>query len=307
MKKVIVSLIISALIVSSCKISKDVENVKVIKEVNYIPYYLKVYEADSLYLTRNYVRSFNILDSLFKVFTPVNSYKVDEFATYCKLKILLNKKSIEKDFSLLISKYGYNKIWIDSDSILRSYLVSNNKLNENYFYLRKKYLNQIDLELRKKIELLVIDDQKYRIEKKTIQTQKLRKQTDSINEISLVQIFNTYGYPNADKIGNYTIDEKNISIDVLLYHTSTSKNKDYFLNKVLEYVKYGKADPEVYAIMVDRLNMFTNETQVYGTYQSNLKESITEVNKERRTIGLPSLNYQDWKVKILYPDINLNH
>ena len=119
MKKVIVSLIISALIVSSCKISKDVENVKVIKEVNYIPYYLKVYEADSLYLIKNYERSYSILDSLFKVYKPLNLEKYKEYETYISSAFALDMKINFKDSILKsIENYGSNSRYFKYDSLM---------------------------------------------------------------------------------------------------------------------------------------------------------------------------------------------
>ena len=42
------------------------------KNANYITYYLKVYEADSLNLIGEYKSSNEILDSLFKKFEPIN-------------------------------------------------------------------------------------------------------------------------------------------------------------------------------------------------------------------------------------------
>ena len=39
---------------------------------NYIPYYLKVYEADSLFLVKNYSLAYDKFDSLFKYYEPIN-------------------------------------------------------------------------------------------------------------------------------------------------------------------------------------------------------------------------------------------
>lgn len=76
------------------------------KNANYIPYYLKVYEADSLYIVENYEKSFKILDSLFKKYEPVNTYIYYEVINYMKLKVILNKRISRKETENWILNYG---------------------------------------------------------------------------------------------------------------------------------------------------------------------------------------------------------
>ena len=85
MKKTIVLLTLILLLLS-CKskfTSIGDEN------ANYIPYYLKVYEADSLYLTKNYEQSYKILDRLFKNYEPINIETFNEYLNYIRLKLVL--------------------------------------------------------------------------------------------------------------------------------------------------------------------------------------------------------------------------
>lgn len=271
---------------------------------NYIPYYQKIYEADSLYVVGNYDQSYRVLDSLFKLYEPINTFRLREYETYCILSRLMNKKLKSKDFFKLVSNYGYDKNWMTGDSILKSYYNSIPNSEKLYKAGREKYLKSIDLELRAKIVEMVIEDQKYRTGKSTPEILALRKVADSINELEVRKIFYNVGYPNEKIIGNYTIDISNVSINPILYHTSTSTDKEYFFYKVLEYTRQGKVEPDVYAFMIDRYNLFRFDKQFYGTFRDRLNISESETNKNRNSIGLPSLDYEEWKNKIRNPKQN---
>lgn len=296
MKKIFLVLILISFGIISCKSSYNKIGSK---NANYIPYYLKVYEADSLFVVGSYQGSYDILDNLFKKYEPINTFKFDEYGTFCKLKIILNKKLDQDDFFKLVSKYGYDNDWLETDSILSPYYKTFENMDLKYKSAREVYLKSINLKLRKNIVILINQDQKYRIGNKTSETQQMRNYADSINQTELMRIFKDFGYPNMAMIGNYTIDKKLVSISPILYHTSTSINNEYFFKNVLEYIRQGKEDPDVYAFMIDRFNMFRNNTQVYGTFKDNLKLSESEINKNRHLIGLPALGYEEWKNNLL--------
>ena len=269
---------------------------------NYIPYYQKIYEADSLYVVGNYDQSYRVLDSLFKLYEPINTFRLREYETYCILSRLMNKKLKSKDFFKLVSKYGYDETWMTGDSTLNSYYKSISNSENLYKAGREKYLKSIDLELRAKIVNMVVEDQKYRTGNSTPEILALRQIADSTNEQEVRKIFNDVGYPNEKIIGNYTIDKSHVLINPILYHTSTSTNKEYFFSKVLEYTRQGRVEPFVYAFMIDRYNLFQFDKQLYGTFTDRVILSESEINKNRHTIGIPSLGYEDWKYKILYTE-----
>lgn len=270
---------------------------------NYIPYYQKIYEADSLFVIGNYGESYRVLDSLFTLYEPINTYRIREYETYCILSRIVNKKLKSKDFFSLVSKYGYDKNWIVGDSILNSYYNSIPNSEKLYKAGREKYVKSIDLELRAKIINMVAEDQKYRTGKSTPEILALRQIVDSTNEQEVRKIFNDVGYPNEAIIGNYTIDKSNVIIAPILYHTSTSTDNEYFFSKVLEYTRQGRVEPFVYAFMIDRYNLFRFDKQLYGTFTDRLILSESEVNNNRHTIGIPSLGYEDWKNKIVCPEL----
>ena len=95
------------------------------KNANYIPYYLKVYEADSLYLVGNYERSYHILDSLFDKFEPLNMTLYFEYESYVKTSVILNKNVNSKSqICSLIEKFGYSYQDIKTDSLLNVALIN---------------------------------------------------------------------------------------------------------------------------------------------------------------------------------------
>ena len=89
------------------------------KNSNYIPYYLKVYEADSLYLTKNFSLAYEKYDSLFKYYEPINIPLYFEFENYIKSGLLTNKKKrFKTEFKELFTKYGYTYNTLENDSLL---------------------------------------------------------------------------------------------------------------------------------------------------------------------------------------------
>lgn len=86
------------------------------KEVNYIPYYLKVYEAKELYDSKEYEKNYNLLDSLFRYYQPIETPTIYEMDIYCELSKKLKKynneilKSILKTETLKYCRKPYADI-----------------------------------------------------------------------------------------------------------------------------------------------------------------------------------------------------
>ena len=117
------------------------------EEVNYIPYYLKVYEADSLYIIGNYQRSFEILDSLFQKYEPLNQDIWYEMETYVNAAYKTNQiEKIKPILSNLIKNWGFNYYNLNED-IKKLNLISEIEINE----LETKYHSKINWNLRDSI------------------------------------------------------------------------------------------------------------------------------------------------------------
>lgn len=310
MKKTGFKLLGAFLIFFSCNTNRNVITEKpVVKEkkmeTNYIPYYLKVYEADSLYIAKDYQKSYAILDSLFRKFEPINMINYFEVVNFLRLKIILNKKIETKSVLDLISKYGHSEELIKFDSVLKIYSAANNDyLIKNYKIERLKYENSINIPLRNQIKEMKFQDQFYR---KNGYKENMDKQhkIDSINQKLVVEIFNKYGFPNEKIIGNFSFDNTFTEILAILLHTKDKIRQEYFMPKVLEYIKCGKAQPFYYANLQDQLLLYNDKPQYYGSYQNKVDIPVNELNARRKTIGLANYGYEKWRNKKLYPDEKL--
>ncbi|HIP34064.1 MAG TPA: hypothetical protein EYG89_05005 [Bacteroidia bacterium] len=290
-------IIFIGLMLFNCSFKKD--ELKSNEKINYIPYYLKVYEADSLFLIKKHKNSYQILDSIFEKYKPLNQTTIFEYETYVKLSFLFDKKksSMNAKFEKLISEFGYDKSYFKEDDVLNNlYIKLNDKL---YDSLRKSYLSSINLSLRDSVFDMKTLDQKYRYnvdDNKNVFEK--RKNVDSINAEKLRSIFNRNIYPNESVIGNYSVDYRfTPTILTILLHTNDSIRKEYFLPKLNKFVREGKCSPLVYGLLLDQISNYNNENQKYGTYNTNQieLEKYNSLNRNRKNIGLPSIEYVVWK------------
>lgn len=301
MKKVIALLFLGFIMMISCKSRVIERNVTVIEkeEANYIPYYLKVYEADSLYIIKEYQKSFFILDSLFKKYKPLNQEKFKEFETYISCGYTLNMKMNFKDSILKsIENYGSNPRYFKYDSLMNlAYLNSKISIEES-LKSTKNYLNKLNLSLRDTIKKMCAIDQEIRNKYASYNNE--IKKIDSLIQIKLRDIFTKHGYPGEKLIGEYYVDSTNVDLGAVFLHTNNEFRLDFLLPKILNAVKEGKADPQMYSESMDRY-LYENQSkkELYGTYsrkKSNLKYP-QKIDSIRKSIGLPSMNYISWRMK----------
>ena len=84
---------------------------------------------------------------------------------------------------------------------------------------------------------------------------------------------------------------------------------NFLLPKILEAIKKGKAYPQMYTESMDRyLYDYQNKKELYGTYTRKKKYFIypQKIDSIRKSIGLPSLTYNNWRIKAKY-GIELNN
>lgn len=257
-------------------------------EVNYIPYYLKVYEADGLYKQKEYEKCFLILDSLFSKYDALNQDLYYEYAQYISSAYASNQKidyfiHIEK----LIGHFGYQVSDFEIDPIL-SEVFHKYRLTERTFEkLRKEYVNSKNMTLRDTVLIMVKRDKNSR----NSGDKDLMYQIDLENEKKLMYIFNKYGYPNYDLIGNSMLRGKReqIMIDAIIIHMADQDNNFFFKDKLLEFVKKGTCPPLVYALFIDRERLDNGQEQLYCSYGNGgefCKEQKSKININRKNIGL---------------------
>lgn len=275
------------------------------KNANYIPYYLKVYEADSLYLVGDYERSYQILDSLFKKYEPLVMDDYYEYGIYLNASVLSgNTKDINKKIRKGFVDYGgimtigkdkrknYNKVIELAD------------INEDEIKkLKKIYLNNLNLELREQILNIFNSDQEVR---KRDHTDEEINKIDKYNALTLEKVINEHGLPPKNVVGSlnsYDLPGGYFRWVVLFLHQSPELQKKY-LPILYENVVKGNFEPHHYAALYDRVMLDSIGKQYYGSIECSGYRDCDLVNPKkidsiRKSVGLPHINYYHWKVEKL--------
>jgi hypothetical protein len=265
------------------------------KKANYIPYYLKINEADSLYVIGDYKRSHDILDSLFAKFEPANTDRHHEYGRYLMSCVAINDTiNIKKKIAYSYKNYGAMQIPFDPiDSYI--YLQTIYKQDSIYFLKqRNKYLKKIDYGLIGTLQEMVKLDQTYK-RQNSIEDEKI----DSINSLKLKDIIKNNVYPNYYVVGYFEPD-LNIyaQIATLLMHQDKVTVFKY-LPIIENAIKKGKCSPEEYAAIYDKcmwVNGNENEKQKYNTFGPENRQKLDSIVKiNRKKYGLPSASYREWK------------
>lgn len=287
-------------------------------KTDYIPYYLQVYKADSLYEVQQFEKSYTILNKLFSNYEPLNQgtkFFLFEYEKYLKLKYLLKLKIKNKELRKLFSNFGYKLSDVKDDSLLIKICKQKGLNSKEINKLHAEYVSKIDLNLRKQLIEMHNDDQNCRTKEKNAS---LLFKTDSINRIKILEIFIKYGgYPFPKYTGIISIKEdvwEPVDMGVLLYHQCEVKPQVYADDKIevgirgflidflLGELKAGKFSPLEYALMVDRKEYLNEEKKyhVFTAIRDKLSENqIKRININRKKIGLPSVEYERWKFKLI--------
>lgn len=262
------------------------------KNANYIPYYLKVYEVDSLYNSKNYVNCKNELKNLFNNYEPINMSSYWEYEKYLKC-LIINKsnKKYTREFEYLISNLGYKYDYIKKDSVLSIGLKKIKLTSLEINNLEIEYENSIDTDLIKMLKKMEYEDQEIRnksglsYEEKTPLIRKIDVKNDSILKDYII----TNGFPNQKKIDGF-------SFDILFNHFSYNGSFDFYKENLPSFIRAGLCNPIVYSSMIDRWYLINKgEPFYYMRWIDKLKEiendtlKIKKVNQERKKIGLPSI------------------
>lgn len=313
MKKI--TFISLVLIIISCSSKQKFASEKNPEALNYIPYYLKVYEADSLFTLKDYQGSYKILDDLFKKYEAKNTVSFYEYGTYLASCLMTgNTKNIDvkvrksyRDFGVLVV------LGLDSqkhiDDLIKLSKITTSEIEE----LKKEYLNSLNQPLISKLTQMLNEDQSvrqnYSLEGMLFYVKKHKKELDSI--------FLSSGYPSEKELGqDIFFDMNNIKstiphFETILIHISKEANKEGFEelnNKIVPYLKNGTCKPLDYATYYDSNLWVTKNQQKYGTILGEDVENRIplsnpkKIDSIRKSVGLPSKNYLIWRDKINYGD-----
>ena len=260
------------------------------KPVNYITYYNKVNEIDSTFrFQRDTITTIKKYRKLFRKYPPKNQERISEFETFVKIADIKNKKfggqkSLFKLIPLVAPNWKYKKEDQDFFELYKRYGIDSLKI-EQKISIWKKGLNK---QLVDSFSLAFIRDQENNRDDVFLFTK-----NDKKNGRLLLWTFENYGYPSLQKIGLYGNNEVHMPMSSLFLHMPWQDQYLEIQKKILEYVKSGDCPPRDYAGMVDRyLLQVKNEDILYGYYISydTVLDTI-KVNKNRKSIGLPSLQH----------------
>ena len=307
MKKSSSILFLILVVLISCKSKNRIVEQPVLKETNYIPYYLKMYEADSLSLIGDFKKSYQILDSLFQKFEPINLEAYGEYSTYLKVKLLSKDyKNIDIVLKKAIQDYGFKVEYCLNDSLIRHAMKKSNFTENDLNSFYDIYVKSLNLEYRFAIENMITNDQRVRTAKPVNHDDWVS--VDKENAANIKLLIEKYGYPSTEKIGRYDYNSKSSHINLLFLHAKKEVTESYILDLMLEAVKKGECQPTDYATVYDKYlyvhGEFNGKT-LYGEFKKSnktLDETVIypkKIDSVRKSIGLPNIKYISWKLKKL--------
>lgn len=249
---------------------------------NYIIYYNKVNQIDSIYrMANNPNLAIQQYQELFKEFEPKNQERIEEYSTY----LILSDK-YNKDFGGKKSLYKLIPLISPYDNEYKKYL----PLFKKYDIDSTEVIQKI-ADWKKELNQQLIDSFRVAFKRdqlgRPFDTALVRRNVEK-NAALFKWTFEKFGFPSQQKIGSFPML-------TLLSHTADSKSSyPYFEKKVLEYIKSGDCPPLYYSMMVDGGKHYLGKSTYYGMGRSFLKEiDSTTINKHRKSIGLPSLKHAE--------------
>lgn len=262
------------------------------KKKNYIAYYQKVNEIDSIYrIAHNPKLAIEKYKKLFEEFEPRNQERLREYETYLILADHYNvdfggKKNLKKLIPLIAPYGDYYKL---------------------YFPLFDKYkLDSVDVKERisdwkKNLNQMLIDsftvamrrDQEGRRPLDTALAQKNVMK----NARLLLWTFQKYGYPTPQKMGIMGPNDTFFAMTTFLTHMN--ETKEYYpqiRTKLYGYVQSGDCPPRDYTLMVDNPAFLADKEGIYR-FNPNVSTDSAKINRNRKSIGLPSLKHTNLIIK----------
>ncbi len=295
----------------------SVFSIKIYSQTNYIEYHKKARFIDSLIIDSNYTESIDKYNELFSEYDFIfaeDCFRAIQTATY------INDTINAFNFLNRGATQGITMQQITRDSILTDLkkLHSWSIFKDEYKNLRKRYLSNINTELRMKINELYDLDQKYR-DKHELHPwnflwrpfiwKKWKKVTKSIVENDLIPLIKEYGFPGEKLIGldestfhykhKYDHLYSNFAFIILIHYYSIPRPSE--LNAILlQNIKSGNISPKQYASLIDfqaqwGKGKFYNGLHYNEWHKSTIKKDLLKINKARIKIGLESLSEQKRK------------
>lgn len=261
------------------------------KSRNFITYYNKSNTIDSVYDfngdTINFIRGYKKLYRKYRV--PKSNFGFTKYETYIVFSDKLNKKfggkkSLYKLLGLVAPYNEYYKALLPLcgkygiDSIIVEQKIASSKSKMN-----KRLIDSFSVAFGR-------DQKEERSDSLTM------VRNDRINARLLKWTLENYGYPSPHQIGIFGNNGVFMPMRTFLSHmSSVPEHYPFFKEALLKYVKSGECSPQEYATMIDRHERDNNREILYDQYFGEFSDTL-KVNRNRRSIGLKSLNYYVKKI-----------
>ncbi|WP_291875080.1 hypothetical protein [Chryseobacterium sp.] len=255
------------------------------KPDNYILYYQKANEIDSIYrIAKNPKLAVEEYKKLFEEYDPKNQERLKEYETYIILADRFHidfggKRSLKK-LILLKAEHGGNC--------------------KEYYRLLKKYgMDSLNIkeqiaDWKKNLNQTLIDSftvaMKRDPEGRRLDTA-LAQRNVMKNARLLLWTFQKYGYPTPRKMGTMGHNDTFFAMTTFLTHMN--ETKEYYPQikaKLYEFVKSGDCPPRDYALMIDNIAFLQDKEGIYR-FNPNVSTDSAKINRNRKSIGLPSIKH----------------
>jgi len=257
------------------------------KSRNYIAYYNKANSIDSIYtINRDTIAFIKRYKKLFKRYNPPQSNGgFSKYETYIIFSDKYSKKFGGKKslYKLLDLVAPFNEHYKTLFPLCEKYGIDNLDV-EQKIASSKSNMNK---QLIDSFSVAFVRDQK---EERSDSMTMLKN--DRKNARLLKWTIENYGYPSPQKIGITGNDSVFMPMRTFLSHmSSVPEYYPFFKDALLKYIKSGECSPQEYATMVDRHERDNNQEILYDEYFGDFSDTL-KVNRNRRNIGLRSINYQ---------------
>ena len=273
-------------------------------------YMTKIKTADSLYRIKEYKKAANTYSAAFKLI-GWNSHIEGRYSAVCSWALANEIDSAFANLNELIA-INYSdlaEIKADKDlNVLHTDLRWNSAIKSIEENKQKIEINY-NQELISLVDSLYIEDQRWRsmvrkfnnkeLPDSTITMEFISKnfaKTDSLNTFQVRKIYQKYGFPNFDLVG----EKGSNKFWILIQHQDKFPAlQDSILTLMKIEVDRGKASPADYAYLIDRVKVNTGQLQIYGTqmvvnvtstsYEPKPVIEIEKLDERRKSVGLPPM------------------
>lgn len=270
-------------------------------------YHINIMKGEIAYLNKEYKECIKHYKRAFRKNKPLNMAPYYEIDKITEIYAILKKRKKVKKYLIWQLKNGeiVNKFKEDSTYSLpkRDW----KKIDKKYVILRSNYLKKINDSLRREVENICVTDQLYRKGRMSQDIWVLQSRIDSLNFIKLRRIFETYGFPNNNLIGNHTVRTlAGNDILTVIRHATIDDLRNYFIPKLEYFVRKGYCHPEEYAGILDYYQLRQGGIPIYGTIINyDLKKYKLESNVKRAEIGLCNIELSEERDKLIKKKYNL--